>query len=129
MTKSDTIAHWKRGAKASLKLSVLAHREGEYALSLFHCHLAVEKALKAVFILETEANPPPTHDLLALASRLHRSWSTEQEESLASLTEYAVTARYDDIEWAVEEATDDNSARWITETKKLLFLLDVHEDN
>ncbi|MDD5055761.1 MAG: HEPN domain-containing protein [Candidatus Peribacteraceae bacterium] len=125
MTKAETVAHWKRGAHASLKMATLAHKESEYALALFHCHLAVEKALKAVFILEKADNPPPTHDLLALAARLERSWSNQEEEVLAELTEYAVTARYDDISWAKLEATEKNSKFWIGQAKKLLSLLSV----
>ncbi len=123
MTKEDTIAHWRRGSRASLKLAELAHQAGEYALALFHCHLAVEKSLKAVYILQKEDNPPPTHDLLALASRLDFQWNDEQEAALASLTEYAVTARYDDIEWAEAEATKKNSAFWIGQVQTMLSLL------
>lgn len=125
MTKDQTVAHWKHGARASLRLAELAHTEKEYALALFHCHLAVEKALKAVYILKIEGDPPPTHDLLLLASRLEQHWSSEDEESLANLTEYAVTARYDDIEWAEQEATKQNSDHWIAQVKHFLSLLDI----
>jgi HEPN domain-containing protein len=125
MTRQEIVVHWKHGARASLRLSELAHGEQEYALALFHAHLAVEKALKAVYILTKEGAPPPTHDLLLLASRLEQRWNPEDEEALAHLTEYAVTARYDDIEWSRHEATQQNSGHWISQAKHFLSLLDA----
>ena len=112
-----------RGARASLRLAELAHAEGEYSLALFHCHLSVEKALKATIIAETSGNPPPTHDLLALAARLDRKWSDQEEQALAGLTEYAVTARYDDISWSEQEATEKNSTFWLAQARQFLSLL------
>src|SRR4051812_14793322 len=46
VTTEDVIAHWRKGAKNALRVAVLAHEDGEHELALFHCHLAVEKALK-----------------------------------------------------------------------------------
>ena len=123
MTHEDAIAHWKKGAKDALEAAEILTREGKYSLALFHCHLTVEKALKATFIKEKDVNPPPTHDLLQIALQLRRSWSEKEKEFLGLLTEYAVSARYDDPLWAEQEATKQHCDNWIQRIKEFLTTL------
>jgi HEPN domain-containing protein len=123
VTEADVIAHWQRRARESLALARKAHGEGYYAHALFHCHLAVEKALKASIMAELQSDPPPTHDLLQLALRLNPAWTDEQKRTLAQLTQYAIAARYDDPPWAEREATERNSATWIDRSTNLLHNL------
>jgi len=49
MTQQEASDHWRKGAEDALVMAQLGHEHGKYALSLFHCHLAVEKALKALY--------------------------------------------------------------------------------
>ncbi|MBI3619197.1 HEPN domain-containing protein [Candidatus Peregrinibacteria bacterium] len=120
MTKEQIVQHWRKGSRESFRLAELAVLEGSYALALFHCHLAVEKMLKAQFIEELNQDPPPTHDLLVIALKLKRKWTQEEERILADLTDYAVAARYDDPTWAKRQATAKNSRLWIARVR--LFL-------
>src|SRR5262245_34735285 len=46
VTEADVIAHWRQGVRNELASAQLLRDGGQYEASLFHCHLAVEKALK-----------------------------------------------------------------------------------
>lgn len=123
MTEADVIAHWREGARDELKSAKLLRDGGLHPGVLFHCHLAVEKALKAAYMQEYRKQPPLTHDLLQIALRLDRNWADTEKTLLADLTEYAVAARYDDPGWADREATADATATWIETVDSLLSTL------
>ncbi|MDD5055563.1 MAG: HEPN domain-containing protein [Candidatus Peribacteraceae bacterium] len=123
MTEADVIAHWRQGARDALRMAHLAHGDGRHALTLFHCHLAVEKAMKSLFMQEKKKEAPPTHNLVFIAEKLKRPWSGEERRQLTFLTQYAVAARYDDPVWAEHEATAENGAQWIAVTEKFLSSL------
>jgi HEPN domain-containing protein len=93
---------------------------GQYPAALFHCHLAVEKALKAVYMQQRRKEAPLTHDLLQLALQLDRVWPDEEKQLLADLTEYAVAARYDDPLWAQQEASAEITGAWIPRVAAIL---------
>lgn len=120
MSQDEVVKHWKQGAQDALEAADALHKLGKYALALFDCHLAVEKALKAAYIARHDKEPPPTHNLVLLAEELDRTWTKEEREALSDLTDYAVAARYDDPQWAREKATENNSFYWLQKTKHLL---------
>ncbi|HLD71116.1 MAG TPA: HEPN domain-containing protein [Candidatus Peribacteraceae bacterium] len=123
MTEADVIAHWRKGAKDALEMAQLACDAGKYDHALFNCHLAVEKALKVQYMTELRQEAPYTHDLFFLARKLSHVWTKEQEKQFAYLTEYAVAARYDNPQWAQQEATKENSLRWIAVSTALVSSL------
>lgn len=123
MTQREVILHWQQGAQQSLRHAELGLQEKTYSLVLFHCSLAVEKALKALYIQECDSSPPAIHNLHLLAKKLRRSWSEEEEHMLKELTEFAVAARYDDPLWADTYATKARCALWLKRTKGLLRTL------
>src|SRR5207302_63144 len=101
----------------SLESAELLQHAGKYALVLFHCQLAVEKALKAAYVAEHDSAPPPTHDLLELAETLGREWTEEQKTLLDALSDLAVLARYGDETWQEVQATKDASGGWLAQAK------------
>ena len=117
------IAHWRKGARDALDAAKVLQKADHYAAALFHCHLGVEKALKAACMESLRRDPPFTHDLLQIARLLKREWSNEEEAFLADLSQYAVASRYDDPAWAEREATRANAVRWIDEVERLLSIL------
>lgn len=123
MSQEEIIQHWKKGARDALEAAQALHHLGKYALALFDCHLAVEKALKAAYIAKHDREAPPTHNLLLLTEELDQSWTQEQNDALSDLTDYAVAARYDDPEWAKTQATKENSVFWLKKTSAFLDLL------
>ena len=123
MTETEVIDHWRNGARSELQSAKLLADGGQYSGALFHCHLAVEKGLKAQYMEELREEPPPTHNLVFVAEKLKREWSDDEKRQLDSLTQYAVAARYDDPAWAEHEATAENAARWIEYTDHFLTTL------
>lgn len=123
MSQEEIIRHWQKGAHDALEAAQALHHLGKYALALFDCHLAVEKALKAAYITKHDREAPPTHNLLLLTEELDRSWTQEQSDALSDLTDYAVAARYDDPEWAKMQATKENSTFWLKKTSAFLDIL------
>lgn len=123
MTEADVIAHWQQGARNELASAKLLSAGGQYAGALFHCHLAVEKALKARYMQEHDCEAPLTHDLLQLALPLDCPWAADQKRFLADLTQYAIAARYDDPVWAEREATRAKADACVSGVETFLSLL------
>jgi len=123
MTKNEIVAHWRKGARDSLDVAKLCLEAQKYEQALFHCHLAVEKALKAAFIEQHGEDHPYSHDLAYLAGLIKHSLRDEDMETIKQLTAFVVDARYSDPYWAAEQATEDNARNWIGITEKLLSSL------
>ena len=47
MTQEQAASFWQKGAQEELRSAQILLEHQSYAAALFHCHLAVEKALKA----------------------------------------------------------------------------------
>jgi HEPN domain-containing protein len=123
MTTPDIIKHWANGARSAMKMARMARDAGEYEHALFNCHLAVEKAMKTVYLEEKGTEHPRTHDLERLSHELSIVLSADQYDWLADLTEFVIDARYADPVWAIEQATQENADRWINRTETLLSSL------
>jgi HEPN domain-containing protein len=120
MTTADVIAHWRKGAHDALEAAKLLEKDGKYDLALFHCHLAVEKALKAAIMEKTKKPHPKIHSLWNLATLLSGNWSICDKEIFITLSDFAIAARYDDPRWAERFATAKNAGRWTKRTEKFL---------
>lgn len=120
MTQEETISHWRREAMGSLTMAKAGLKEKEFSMSLFHCHLAIEKALKAEYISMFDKDHPYTHDLLELALMIKEEWTEMDKSMFSELTDYAIAARYSDPEWAKEFSTEDNASQWINKTEEFL---------
>lgn len=120
MTRKQVVAHWRKGTKQALRLAKLAHKDHSYALALFHCHLAVEKALKSQFIAEKRRTPPYTHDLLDIARALQHSWTVAEQELFDTLSDFAILARYGDQVWERRHANKPTSERWIKRSQEFI---------
>lgn len=120
MTKSDAVDHWQNGANESLTMAELGLESRCFSLALFHCQLAVEKALKGLYVEMHNEAPPYTHNLTELAKRIDKEWSDEDKKILSQLSEYGVKARYEDMEWEAIHATKANATEWLQLTKTIL---------
>ena len=125
VTDMEVIAHWRKGSRDALDAAILLERNGKFELALFHCHLAVEKALKVTIMETTKTAHPKTHELSQLASLLSYDWSQEDKELFYFLTEFSVAARYDDPTWSKQFATAENAKQWIAQVEAFLSRLRV----
>lgn len=125
VTTQDVIQHWRKGATDALGAAKLLAGNKKYELALFHCHLAVEKALKAAVMERTRKPHPKVHNLSRLALILRENWSDQERMLFVTLSDFAVAARYDDPAWARRYATARKTRQWIKRTAAFLSLFDL----
>lgn len=95
MTIDEHIKHWTDGAKDDLDSAFEIFNLGRYNWALFIGHLALEKLLKAIYILNSgNTIPPKIHNLLKLAELSNINLSIEQSRFFANLNRCQIEARY-----------------------------------
>lgn len=67
-----------------------------YSHCLFFCHLALEKYLKAIYVLRNDAHAPYIHDLVVLAKRSELQLTAKQKSDLETITSFNIQGRYAD---------------------------------
>ncbi|PUA34275.1 MAG: hypothetical protein B9J98_00025 [Candidatus Terraquivivens tikiterensis] len=85
---------WFDGALVDLEEARSALLNNRANWALFAAHQAVEKALKAAFIVLKRSRPPRTHDLTRLVSGLGLELPCELKAGLSELSPYYVIAMY-----------------------------------
>ena len=65
-----------------------------YNWALFVGHLALEKLLKAKFVLKFNEHPPKTHNLLMLIEKLELEISKHEKMFLMMVNKFNIEARY-----------------------------------
>ncbi|MDI7248350.1 MAG: HEPN domain-containing protein [Bacillota bacterium] len=107
--RRDLTRGWIRKAESDLadaRRTVAS--EGPYDTACFHCQQAAEKCLKAFLAYHGESIPH-THDLEELAclcSAIDETFDW-QAFNLEQLTDYAVSARYDEEFWPEQDVAGD----------------------
>jgi len=86
--------NWYEGALVDLDEAEAALSGGRPNWALFASQQAVEKAMKAAYIVLKRERPPRTHDLMELHSGLGTRLSEDLTETLSELTPYYSVARY-----------------------------------
>ncbi len=66
-----TSAEWHKQADYDLVNAEVLFKNGLYVYTIFFCHLAVEKSLKGLYVKIMDQNPPRTHILTFLLSKLN----------------------------------------------------------
>ncbi|MFH1245812.1 MAG: HEPN domain-containing protein [Candidatus Omnitrophota bacterium] len=69
-------------------------KTGRYVYVIFMCHLAIEKALKAVVYKKTDKLPPKTHDLIYLANLGKIELVQELSDFVGIINNAGVVTRY-----------------------------------
>lgn len=86
--------NWFDGALVDLEEAKSALSNRRYNWALFAAHQAVEKVLKAAFIVLRRKRPPKSHDLTRLLSELDIEISEDLRVGITELTPYYTIARY-----------------------------------
>lgn len=123
MTQDEAASHWKKRSLAELEAAQLLFEKGNKNLCgavLFHCHLALELALKAEYIRQHDNAAPFSHDISELANAVREGWHKQEKIAFEKLTEFAVLARYGDEEWFERNATEDKAGEWLKKTKEFI---------
>lgn len=128
VTQDEAATHWHQRALAELKVAKFLFEKQDldlYGDVLFHCHLALELALKAQYIREKDAAAPFTHDLGELAKALGEIWNVQEREDFDEITDVGILSRYGDAQWYATHATKEKTAGCLRKTEQLFSKLDV----
>ncbi len=89
---------WITEAEEALQVAEHLMSKADYSYALFFGHLAVEKLLKALFVIRQKQHAPPLHNLLRLARAAGLSMDEEIEDKLITVTAFNIEARYPDFQ-------------------------------
>lgn len=95
--KARTQKAWSKSAHDDLNLAKDLFKLKYYSYSLFFCHLALEKLLKACFITTKDTYPESTHKLTKIAKDAGIKLKETQIAYLNEITTFNIEARYDVI--------------------------------
>jgi len=97
-------AEWLDQSTYDLKTAESLYQARRYIYVIFMCHLAVEKALKALIVEVTGKAPPRTHNLVNLMKIGQVKLSDEQIRFITRLSLAGVVTRYPE---ELKRALDD----------------------
>lgn len=112
---------WLTEADEALKVADHLIAQADYSYALFFGHLAVEKILKALFVVKQEKHAPPLHNLLRLARLVGLDIDEATEDKLLTVTAFNIEARYPDFKRSFRQrCTPEYTDQQMTMIKELL---------
>ncbi|MEK7400488.1 MAG: HEPN domain-containing protein [Candidatus Poribacteria bacterium] len=85
---------WILQAEYDMETADIMFDAGRYFYAVFMCHLAIEKALKGIFLLKLGVIPPKTHNLVYLINKIDVKPDKNIIKIIAKLNEANVVTRY-----------------------------------
>ena len=115
---------WFRQAQYDLGTAESLISAGRYPPAIFFCHLALEKALKALYTEKFNDNPEKTHSLVYLVELLELELPQNYLDSLFVINRIGVTGRYPhNLEEVLEQYTKAKTQKIVSETGEILSWL------
>ena len=105
------VAYWQNGAHEELETAALLFKNDKVNQGFFWAHLAMEKALKALVVRQTQTVPPFIHDLVRLADKAAITLNDEQRAFLAACNRFSIHGRYEVPQTPIV-ASDEVVATW-----------------
>jgi HEPN domain-containing protein len=90
----DEVLEWLSQSEYDLGTAQAMLDSRRYIYAVFMCHLAVEKALKALIVKRTGNAPPRTHNLVHLVGLAHPDLAHDEVKFLTRLGSAGVSTRY-----------------------------------
>jgi HEPN domain-containing protein len=91
---------------------------------IFFCHLALEKALKALYVEKYNDIPEKTHSLVLLIDLLELEPPPHLIDSLIVINRLGITGRYPhNLEKVLEQYTKGQAKKLVNETQEILTWL------
>ncbi len=123
-TEFDTervVTYWLTEAKEAFEVAEHLVEKGDNSYALFFGHLAVEKALKAIYAQRHHEHAPLIHNLLRLARLSGLEPNEAQTETLLTITAFNIEARYPDLKRAFRaKCTTAFTAEQMTSIQEIL---------
>ncbi|MEW5800705.1 MAG: HEPN domain-containing protein [bacterium] len=90
--------YWIEEASEALQVAWHLYEKKDYSYSLFFGHLALEKLLKAIYIIKKGEHAPYIHNLQRLAELSGIDLSDRRRDDLIKITTFNLESRYPDEE-------------------------------
>ena len=111
---------WIAEAEEALQVADHLMEKGDYSYALFFGHLAIEKLLKALYVVRKEDHAPPIHNLLRLTKLTGISITDDKMDAMIEISAFNIEARYPDFKRAFREKCDDEyTGRQIAKIKEI----------
>lgn len=121
---TNWVNHLKQETKEAYDAAVDLLKSKRYHFALFFCHLALEKAIKTIFLSRKKKFAPPVHDLIFLIKRLGAPLDEKTTTQLTEINSFNIRARYEDYKREFyKKATYEYTKKWLKITQELLNLL------
>jgi HEPN domain-containing protein len=118
---NKSISNWIKSSDYDINTAEALYKSKRFIYVIFMCHLAAEKALKAIVADKTKKAPPKTHDLFYLARLASLDLPQVYAPIVMHLNEASVPTRYPEDIIKIAKAYNKNAAqRYLKETKELL---------
>lgn len=115
---------WFDQAQYDFSVAEAMFRSRKYIYSIFMAQLALEKALKAIFVQRTGQTPPKTHKLVYLAEIAQVNLAGEQLKFLGLLDAIGPSSRYPkDLKAALKAYSRKVTKEYLSRTKEVLECL------
>ena len=114
------VKNWLDSAQYDLETAEHLFNTGRYIYTVFMCHLALEKMLKAKVQEITDKTPPKTHDLEYLLGIAELSPDEEMERFIVEISNLSVVTRYpSDFQRMVRDFSQERTELIIKKTKEV----------
>ena len=91
---ANTPEEWIKQADYDMDTAQAMFDACRYCYAVFMCHLALEKALKALYLQKTGEAPPKTHNLVFLAEKAELSLSEADADFVFEINRVSLLTRY-----------------------------------
>ena len=109
MNHIDIMKYWLNSAEEDYDAMQIMFQNKKNTWTLFLGHLTIEKLLKGLYAKNNIENPYTikSHNLLALAEKCKLELTEEQIEKLQIITQFNISARYDDYKEKFKQKCTD----------------------
>ncbi|MCX5644766.1 MAG: HEPN domain-containing protein [Phycisphaerae bacterium] len=112
---------WLKQADYDMDTAEFMANGGKHFYAVFMCHLAMEKALKGLYLHNLQEAPPKTHSLVFLLNKIGLRPDPDKGRVVAILNEANIATRYpDDIDKLQSKYTQEIASRILAQTKEIL---------
>ncbi len=115
------VKNWLDSAQYDLDTAEYMFKTGRYIYTVFMCHLALEKVLKAKVEEVTDRAPPKTHDLEYLLELAKLSPDEDTERFIVEVTNLSTVTRYPRDFRRILKDFSQKRARFILKKTKEVF--------
>lgn len=116
--------NWSAMSQYDLDTAEHMLQTGRFLYVVFMCHMAIEKALKAIVCEATNAAPPRIHDLEKLAARGGVQLEQRLHDFIIQLSDASIATRYpDDLAQAAARYTESVAMNYLQLTREVITCL------